>query len=211
MTFLPIPPGPRPRAGRLPSPGYRTLAPQQSKTKTGNCRTHTGRSIRRAFARGVQCFTAPGLGVFGARVAIQPQTTNAIRTATKIPNSRLSAMLFSAARVGWHQVLRSNPDSLAIFAAICRASSRGAVWPLSRTNLRFHESVTSHQKTKTPIITNAPRTISSIFLTRNIELICERGNFTRRPRREADSRRGRGDFAVMRVESLSDEANSSAK
>ena len=34
-------------------------------------------------------------------------------------------------------------------------------------NTLFHESVTSHQKTKTPITTSTPRTISSIFLTRN--------------------------------------------
>ena len=47
--------------------------------------------------RGVQCFTGPALGVFfGARVTRQPQTTNANRTATKIPSSRLSTMLFSA-------------------------------------------------------------------------------------------------------------------
>jgi len=117
-----------------------------------------------------------GLGVFfGARVARQPMTTNAIRTATKIPNCSMSLMLFFVARVGWHQVLRNNPGRLAIFAAIRRASSRGAVLPLSRRSTRFHESVTSHQKTKTPIITNAPRTISSMFLIRNIELICDRG------------------------------------
>jgi hypothetical protein len=36
----------------------------------------------------------------------------------------------------------------------------------------FHESVTSHQKTKTPITTSAPRTISTIFLTRSIDLVC---------------------------------------
>ena len=117
-----------------------------------------------------------GFGVFfGARVARQPMTTNAIRTATKIPNCSMSLMIFSIARVGWHHVLRSNPGRLAIFPPIRRASSGGAVVPLSRRNTRFHESVTSHQKTKTPIITNAPRTISSIFLIRNIELICERG------------------------------------
>jgi hypothetical protein len=47
--------------------------------------------------RGVQCFTGPALGVFfGARVTRQPQTTNANRTAIKIPSSRLSTMLFSA-------------------------------------------------------------------------------------------------------------------
>ena len=47
--------------------------------------------------RGVQCFTGPAIGVFfGARVTRQPQTTNAIRTATKSPSSRLSTMLFSA-------------------------------------------------------------------------------------------------------------------
>ena len=36
----------------------------------------------------------------------------------------------------------------------------------------FHESVTSHQKTKTPITTSPPRTISTIFLTRSTDLVC---------------------------------------
>jgi hypothetical protein len=45
-----------------------------------------------------------------------------------------------------------------------RQTSRGAVRLLVRSNTRFHESVTSHQKTNIPIITNALRTISSIFL-----------------------------------------------
>jgi hypothetical protein len=62
-----------------------------------------------------QSFTGPVLDVFfGARVAKQPMTTNAIRTARKIPNSSVSFMLFSVARVGWHQVLRSNPGSLGL-------------------------------------------------------------------------------------------------
>ena len=42
----------------------------------------------------------------------------------------------------------------------------------SKKNTLFHESATSHQKTKTPITTSAPRTISSIFLTRSIDLVC---------------------------------------
>ena len=41
---------------------------------------------------------------------------------------------------------------------------------LFRRNTFFHESVTSHQKTKAPIATSVPR-ISSIFLMRNVELI----------------------------------------
>jgi hypothetical protein len=42
-----------------------------------------------------------------------------------------------------------------------------------RRETSFHESVTSHQETKIPsATTNAPRTISNIFLTRNAELIC---------------------------------------
>ena len=34
---------------------------------------------------------------------------------------------------------------------------------LFRINKFFHESVTSHQKTKTPIATSMPRTISTTF------------------------------------------------
>lgn len=46
-----------------------------------------------------QSFAGPMLGVFfEARVTRQPQTTNAIRAARKIPSSRLSAMPFSVAR-----------------------------------------------------------------------------------------------------------------
>jgi len=41
---------------------------------------------------------------------------------------------------------------------------------LFRRNTFFHESVTSHQKTKAPIATSVPR-VSSIFITRNVELI----------------------------------------
>ena len=48
-----------------------------------------------------QSFTGPVLDIFfGARVARQPMTTNAIRTARKIPNSSVSFMLFSVARHG---------------------------------------------------------------------------------------------------------------
>src|SRR5579862_1399581 len=62
-----------------------------------------------------QSFTGPVLDVFfGASVAKQPMTTNAIRTARKIPNSSVSFMLFSVARVGWHQVLRSHRGSLGL-------------------------------------------------------------------------------------------------
>jgi hypothetical protein len=62
-----------------------------------------------------QSFTGPVLGfIFGARVARQPMTTNAIRMARKIPNSSVSFMHFSVACMGWHQVLRSNPDSLGL-------------------------------------------------------------------------------------------------
>jgi hypothetical protein len=58
-------------------------------------------SSRRAFAPRRQCFTGPVPGAFfGARVTRQPQTTNANRTARKIPSSRLSAMLFSASGRG---------------------------------------------------------------------------------------------------------------
>ena len=43
---------------------------------------------------------------------------------------------------------------------------------LFRRNTFFHESVTSsHQKTKTPIAISVPR-VSSIFITRNVELMC---------------------------------------
>jgi hypothetical protein len=59
--------------------------------------------------------------------------------------------------------------------------------------------VTSHQKTKTPITTSAPRTISTILLTRNAELICGLQAFLKhihditdlpKPRRDASGNRG---------------------
>src|SRR5579862_1753878 len=59
---------------------------------------------------------------FGARVAIQPQTTSAIIAARKIPSS---AMLFLRRPAwGWHQVLRSNAESLAALPIASLASSR---------------------------------------------------------------------------------------
>jgi hypothetical protein len=72
---------------------WQHLAP----AKSGPARIATAASAAGPSPCGVQCFTGPALGVFfGARVTRQPQTTNANRTATKIPSSRLSTMLFSA-------------------------------------------------------------------------------------------------------------------
>ena len=78
-------------------------------------RTRTSRSNSELSPSGVQRFIGPVLDVFfGARVARQPMTTNAIRTASKIPNSSVSFMLFSDACMGWHQVSRGNLGSLGL-------------------------------------------------------------------------------------------------
>ena len=58
-------------------------------------------AIRRATRSAVYSFAGPGLGVFfGARVARQPTNTNAMRTATKIPNCSMSFMLILRRRGG---------------------------------------------------------------------------------------------------------------
>src|SRR5580693_9869737 len=59
---------------------------------------------------------------FGARVAIQPQTTSAIMAARKIPSSTM--LILRRPAWGWHQVLRSNAGSLAALAATSLASLR---------------------------------------------------------------------------------------
>ena len=83
-------------SGQNCSPRHLTVA-KSALANSGHRQIRIGRFSRRPSPRGVQCFTGPASGVFfGARVTRQPQTTNANWTATKIPSSRLSTMLFSA-------------------------------------------------------------------------------------------------------------------
>ena len=77
-------------------------------------------AIRRATKSGVYSFAEPVLGIFfRARVARQPQTTNTIKTARKIPSCSLSTNAFSPSPcMGWLQVLRRSSRSLAVFTAM---------------------------------------------------------------------------------------------
>ena len=68
----------------------------------------------------------------------------------------------------WTACRSLNPLSPARTGSEARRSHKANLF---RRKIFFHESVTSHQKTKAPIATSVP-TVSSIFITGNVELIC---------------------------------------
>jgi hypothetical protein len=103
------------------------------------CRGTLGRlamfaAIQRATRRAVYSFAEPVLGVFfGARVARQPMTTNAIRTATKIPNCSMSTMLILR-RPEWGGI-KSCAGSLADLQSL--VAPTGRIWRPRRCQSGF--------------------------------------------------------------------------